>query len=258
MLMSSMALNWRSLLISLRFLTIIPVPSAWIKEEHNSSVQTGALIYYPLIGAIIGALLVMVDSLFSPFSSLLSSAFLLTAWVLITGALHLDGLADSADAWLGGHGDKEKTLRILKDTHSGVAAMVAIVLVLLLKLTCINELGHDRFMALLFAPILARAAVVGLLMSTDYVREKGIASAMLTAYPKKRIWAVLFIVSVILVAVMPWNGVYIMISIIIAVLVFRYMIKRRIGGTTGDTAGALVELIELLVLFDFILIEQML
>ena len=271
--MSSDGLAWcirngHSFLVSLQFLTIIPVPTRWLarlspSSEHETEVsterpgvQTGALVYYPLVGVIIGGLLLILISLLTAFSSFLSAVVLLTAWVIITGALHLDGLADSADAWLGGHGDKARTLLILKDTHSGVAAVLAIVLLLLLKLACLNELDNELLLALFFAPVLARVAVVYLLMTTDYVRESGIAAEMMASLAKKKLWTLIIFIALVVIVALGWNGLVILLSIISAVLIFRYMIIRRIGGTTGDTAGALIELIELLILFDFVIIGQ--
>jgi adenosylcobinamide-GDP ribazoletransferase len=73
---------------------------------------------------------------------MLHAALLLTVWVLLSGGLHLDGLADSADAWLGGFGDRERTLTIMKDPRSGPIAVVVLVLVLLLKFCALA--GVDR------------------------------------------------------------------------------------------------------------------
>ena len=70
-------------------------------------------------------------------SPLLQAALLLALWVALTGALHLDGLADSADAWLGGFGDPARTLEIMKDPRSGPVAVVVLVLLLLLKFSAL-------------------------------------------------------------------------------------------------------------------------
>ncbi|PWQ89005.1 adenosylcobinamide-GDP ribazoletransferase, partial [Enterococcus faecium] len=84
-------------------------------------------------GLLFGLLLWLASHLLQGTPSPLHAALLLTLWVLLSGALHLDGLADSADAWLGGFGDRERTLRIMKDPRSGPIAVVTLVLVLLLK-----------------------------------------------------------------------------------------------------------------------------
>ena len=247
-----------SLISAVRFLTIFPVPAGWPKEQDAQVIQSGSILFYPLVGLFIGLILFNVDLMVHVFSAELTAVFLLTTWVIITGALHLDGLADSADAWLGGHGNKEKTLVILQDTHSGVAAIVAVVLVLLFKLILLAELNTNLIIALILTPVISRTAVIGLLVSTSYVRDNGIASTMMSSLPVKSIWISVLLIAALIIVWFGWHGILIVISVGVAVMLFRYMIYRRIGGTTGDTAGALIELIEILVLFDFVVIEQLL
>ncbi len=256
--MPSWKTNWWALISAIRFLTIIPVPISWPKEQDIQPIQAGSLVFYPLVGLLIGFTLLTINMFVTIFSDGISAIILLTAWVLVTGALHLDGLADSADAWLGGHGNKEKTLLILQDTHCGVAAVVAVVLILLFKLILLAELNTNLVIALLLSPVIARTAVMGLLVSTPYVRENGIASAMMSSLPIKPIWISILIISALIIIWLGWNGMVIVISVTVAIMLFRFMINRRIGGTTGDTAGALIELIEVLVLFNFVVIEQLL
>src|SRR5690606_7992123 len=118
------------LLIALQFLTNLPIrlPGMPAPEEQGRS-----LLWYPLVGLLIGLVLVCGGWLLDDSANLLVAALLLTLWVGMTGALHLDGLADTADAWLGGFGDCERTLTIMKDPRSGPIAVVVLVLLLLLK-----------------------------------------------------------------------------------------------------------------------------
>ncbi|VAW91513.1 Cobalamin synthase [hydrothermal vent metagenome] len=255
--MSSWNTYWWSLISAIRFLTIIPIPVAWPKEQDTQSVQAGSILFYPMVGLLVGLTLLTLSLFLNIFSDGLAAIILLTVWIIVTGALHLDGLADSADAWLGGHGNKEKTLLILQDTHSGVAAIVAVVLVLLFKLILLSELNSNLVLALLLSPIIARTAVTGLLVSTPYVRENGIASVMMSSLPVKSVWISLLIIAAIISAWLGWNGIVIVLSVAVAVMLFRFMLYRRIGGTTGDTAGALIELIEVLVLFNFVVLENL-
>lgn len=98
--------------IALQFLSSLPVrlPGMPAAEQMGRS-----LLFYPVVGLLFGVLLWAFDSLLAASPLLLHAALLLTLWVLLSGALHLDGLADSADAWLGGFGDRERTLTIMKD-----------------------------------------------------------------------------------------------------------------------------------------------
>ncbi|MEK1940892.1 MAG: adenosylcobinamide-GDP ribazoletransferase, partial [Pseudomonas sp.] len=118
------------LLIAMQFLTSLPVrlPGMPSPEQLGRS-----LLWYPVVGLLIGLLLYGLDAVLNGAPVLLHAALILAAWVALSGALHLDGLADSADAWLGGFGDRERTLSIMKDPRSGPIAVVTLVLVLLLK-----------------------------------------------------------------------------------------------------------------------------
>ena len=246
---------WQSFLAALCFLSIFPVPADWLKKQDDRTVQGYSILFYPLIGLLIGLGLFATVFFLSVFDTLLTSTLLVTIWVIATGALHLDGLADTADAWLGGHGDRDKTLTILKDTHAGVAAIVAIVLLLALKILALNDIHTTLLVAVLVAPVLARTAVIGLLLTTDYVRENGIGTKMIVAMPRNLAWGVVGAVAVLALIALQWKAVYILLSIVLAVFLYRVMLLRRLGGTTGDTAGALIEIIEVLVLLDFAAIE---
>jgi hypothetical protein len=106
------------------------------------------------------------------------AALVLAVWVLLTGGLHLDGLADTADAWIGGQGDRDRTLAIMKDPRSGPMAVVIIVLVLLSKFAALQVLlAGDARTVLLLTPMLGRTVIVLLLITTPYVRPEGLGAA---------------------------------------------------------------------------------
>src|SRR4030067_2574797 len=100
------------LLLAIQFLTQIPVR---LKQPYGEREVGASLLYYPLVGLLLGALLVGLNSLLHGVPVLLHAALLLAAWVGVTGALHLDGLADSADAWLGGIGSRGGRLAVMKE-----------------------------------------------------------------------------------------------------------------------------------------------
>ena len=132
----------KAFFIALGLLTRIPVPKMFhIKEQDSEKLYGWSVLFYPLVGLLIGVLLVLVSWSLSvlslPSNGLIEAGIILLIWVLITGALHLDGLADSADAWLGGYGDQQRTLEIMKDPYSGPAGVVALVLVLLFKFSAL-------------------------------------------------------------------------------------------------------------------------
>ncbi|WP_415842726.1 adenosylcobinamide-GDP ribazoletransferase, partial [Pseudomonas reidholzensis] len=143
--------------IALQFLSSLPVtlPGMPAPRENGRS-----LLFYPLVGLLFGGLLWLASYLLQGTAAPLHAALLLTLWVVLSGALHLDGLADSADAWLGGFGDRERTLLIMKDPRSGPIAVVTLGLVLLLKFCALWVLVERGAGALLLlAPVIGRAAL---------------------------------------------------------------------------------------------------
>lgn len=232
--------------IALQFLTRLPVTLAGMPTPE----QIGrSLLFYPLVGLFIGLLLLAAQHLLGDTAILLRAALLLTLWVAISGGLHLDGLADSADAWVGGFGDRQRTLDIMKDPRSGPIAVVVLVLLLLLKFAALVALlqnGSGWLLVLL--PWLSRSLLPLLFLSTPYVRAGGLGQALAEHLPRRPLIWVLVVHGV---AMLLWFGFSALLALLVAAAVFCYLRRlmcKRLGGTTGDTAGALVEVVECAVL----------
>ncbi|MDH5631833.1 MAG: adenosylcobinamide-GDP ribazoletransferase [Gammaproteobacteria bacterium] len=241
-------MHWlKAIRVAFQFLTRIPVPAT---ESVGDEDRGKSLIFYPVVGLAIGGILLLLQLPFYTASASLQAALILSAWVLITGALHLDGLGDSADAWLGGHGDRERTLEIMKDSDSGVAAVVLIVLVLLVKFAALEQLlsSTPGWTALLAAPVIGRAAVVALFLTTPYVRGEGLGRPLADHLSPKSSWiSVALSLAFAVVLLGLWAPLVVLLTLLMA-FVLRLLMIRSIGGTTGDTAGAMIEVVELTVL----------
>lgn len=238
--------------IALQFLSSLPIRLPGMPQPE----QLGrSLLCYPLVGLLFGVMLWGLSLALAGAPLLLHAALLLTVWVLLSGALHLDGLADSADAWLGGFGDRERTLTIMKDPRSGPIAVVTLVLVLLLKFAALLALiEQQQGVVLLIVPMLGRAALLGLFLTTPYVRAGGLGQALADHLPRRAGWWVLgaSMLGSLLIA-----GVEAVVALVVAFGMFvwlRQVMMRRLGGTTGDTAGALLELLEMSVLVALALV----
>ena len=235
----------QSFLIALQFLTSLPVRLDRMPEPQAVG---RSLLYYPLVGLLLGAMLWLVGAVFENASAPLLAALLLTGWVALTGGLHLDGLADSADAWLGGFGDRERTLTIMKDPRSGPLAVVVLVLLLLLKFVALwTLLATDQRLALLLAPLLGRSALLGLFLTTPYVRPGGLGQVLAEQMPRDT--SRIALGGVVLACLALGSSGWLALAATVGVgWLSRRAMCRRIGGTTGDTAGALLELVECAVL----------
>jgi adenosylcobinamide-GDP ribazoletransferase len=229
-------------LIALQFLTRLPVRLTTPPSEKDLGYS---LLFYPLVGLIIGSLLIGLGWLLSGIPSLAVAALLTAFWTLLTGGLHLDGLADSADAWIGGMSDRERTLMIMKDPNCGPAGVTAIVFIILLKFVMLYILiSANEWLTLLLAIILARTLLPLLFLTTPYARSTGLGSSLAAHQPRRL--SLLIIVSTFASVFISATLQYflVLITAILTFLLLRHLMLERIQGTTGDTAGALVEIAE--------------
>jgi len=224
-------------------LTTLPVryPVNITETEKRRSV-----FYYPLVGLLIGLILWGFAYLL-PYGSLVSAGLVLSLWVILTGALHLDGLADCADAWMGGLGDKNRTLAILKDPNAGAIAVVVLILFLCLKFFAIDALldsGHAMF--LIAVPTLARLFPALLYATTAYVRQGGLGEGLRLDHKDGEVpWVVATITAILVIALLGSSGALIVFFSSLVFFVVRGASVRRLHGFTGDVAGAGIELTEL-------------
>ena len=244
--------SMRQFFIALNFLTRIPSP---VKGDVSQREIGQSILFYPLVGIVIGGILYLLAHFLlffsTDFPSELLAAIILSVWVLITGGLHLDGLSDSADAWVGGLEGRDKTLSILKDPNCGPMGVVIIVLVLLLKWTALSYLlKNDMSAFLIVVPMLSRSLILSLFMTTLYVRESGLGSAFLEDLPEEtHLWSVL-----LGTVLLYWlfASFFSLLLVILALVGLRALMIHRIGGMTGDTIGAAVEISEAVALIALV------
>ena len=267
--MSTIKTIWFAFWYAMAFLTRIPAVnlSAALKKNNQQISQT-SLYFYPLVGMIIGSILFFIYCICTwqvsnpsagfDSSSLIIAGLILTVWCLITGGLHLDGLADAADAWVGGYGEKQRTLDIMKDPTVGPMGAMLVVLVLLLKFSALVVLV-DKFEswlllgALISIPMLARFSIIPLFYFTPYVRKKGLGSNLKQSISPVIFVAVATLCTLLSVVFLQQKALLILVLLVAILLWARNIMMQRIGGTTGDTAGAMIEVQETLLLAALVL-----
>jgi len=236
--------------IALQFLTTFPVQ---LKAMPSKQQNGQSVLFYPLVGLIIGAILCGIAMLLQAVPAILSASIILVLWIWLTGGLHLDGLADTADAWVGGFGDAERTLKIMKDPACGPIGVLSLIIICLLKWSALYLLIQKQlYSALVLFPVLGRLAPMFLFLTTDYVREKGLGSSMASYIPKKIALAIMLFV-VISSLYFSVLGCIASLATILGLLYLRRKFKQRIGGITGDTVGASIEICECVSLLAFVL-----
>lgn len=238
-----------SFALAVQFLTRIPLNVELTVSDQRLGIS---VLFYPLVGLLIGTILLLLTQLLPEQSFALNAGIILTTWVLLTGGLHLDGLADCSDAWAGGLGNPERSLEIMKDSAAGPIAVIILVLILLLKWTAIQSLLRvDSTLGfLLLAPFLGRLSILMLMLSTPYIRENGLGSAMQKHLPKPAAW---LIVCALLLLFFWLTNIYTLLVVLMLIAGIRHLSIQRIQGVTGDVYGASVELVEALVLISLAL-----
>ena len=231
-----------SLRLAVRYLTILPLPG----RRHAGVDDLGrAAAWFPLVGLGIGVTLVALEWLTSRvFPPLLAALLTVTGWKLITGGLHLDGLADCLDG-LGGR-DPEHRLAIMHDSRIGAMGAIGLILFLLLEITAISELPPAvRPRVLLAAPVIARAmpALLGRVLAP--ARREGLGATFQATLPRG---APLLALAVALAVAVPALGAAGVVAVALAsgvCLLLGRFFAGRLGGMTGDVFGATIEAAEL-------------
>ena len=228
---------------ALGFLTILPVGKHAL--DNKQLVRTVA--FFPLVGIVLGLILVGVDwVLRRGLSDLLSSALLVALLVVFTGALHFEGFVDACDGLLGGH-TQERKLEIMRQKQVGAYAVAGGVLLLLLKVAAITSVtGVSRVWVIGLFPVLSRWGMALALSVFPYARQQGLGSAFRGA----GVLSLSIACATALAAAVLLGGAGILLFGVATVLalLLGWSISRMLGGLTGDTYGAINEVIEVCLL----------
>lgn len=228
----------RGLILAIQFLTRLPTP-----QLHGIDPARLPRIapWFPLVGLLIGVLLVAALWLGSRIDPWLGALLALLVWVWITGALHLDGLADMSDALGAAHRDRERFLAVLADPHLGTFGAVSMVLQLASKLVLLMLLARGgQFWALLLIPAWARWGT--LIWAQLPSLKPGMGERLSGQAPPRLIWFWgMLLMACSVSAPILW-------CLPLLVLAWREFLLRRMGGMTGDLLGAGVEVVESLAL----------
>lgn len=245
---------FRNFITAVQFLTIVTV-----KKDHKTDENELAesMVYFPIVGFGLGCILVYADKgLLWLLPHSIANALLIVIAVVITRALHIDGLADTLDGLMGGY-DRKSRLHIMKDSRLGTAGAIGIVFLLLVKYAALNNLfSGEKVAALLVAPVLARWSQTLMVFRADYGREQGMGSAFVGHLRGSGLIAA----SVVAIGLAGWvsgtSAFYLVTTVVLFTLLSRWYFMRKLGGVTGDTIGAVSELNEVLVLLLFVILSS--
>lgn len=228
----------KALISAIQFLTILPI------GKHGEFDAKGMIPYFPVVGLILGSFVSIFDHVISklwpdPVVALLDVVFL----AIVTGALHLDGLGDTADG-LYGNWPREKALTIMKDSRVGVMGLVAIVMGLSIKWGGILSLDAHRSLLLIIVPAYSRGGMIFGVRFLEYGRPDGGTGHALFEETLRPSAFLGLILPVGLTYFLGWNGVWLIFIFAGLTAMILSFYKSRIGCITGDMLGAMAEILE--------------
>lgn len=230
--------------ISLGFLTVIP---AGIKKENISQdALAKSALFFPVVGILMGALFYLLFFLLkSFFIPQITSFLILTLWVYLTGALHIDGFADTIDGISGGK-NRQEILEIMKDAHIGTKGVVAVCLLLFFKYFLIfSVLNSPRVKILIYAPAVGRYAMVLAGFVLPCAREEGMGSSFKKISLQQVIFSS-FLIFALGFLILGIKFFYPLGAAFICLFFLFFYFKKKTGGFTGDVLGAICEITETL------------
>ena len=246
----------KNFITGLQFLTRIHIAkeTEWTPERFGRSVK-----FFPLIGAILGIILVLINQILAeylPFASIYMPphvlvTLLLVMNILLTGGLTCDGFMDTMDGIFSGR-SKEKMLEIMKDSRVGANGVMAFTLLMIMKWSLLLDLSPLILPnILLVMPLLGRFAMVMGITLFPYARPDGIGKAF-AKYADKYTLGISIILTLPILILVGKQALISMVVVSIFTILFARFVTNLIGGLTGDIYGAISELAEIIVLFVFL------
>ncbi len=225
----------RGLRLATQFLTRLPVPGV---DDFSTQELSRSGAWFPLVGVVVGIVVALVLELTLGHGAPLAATLAILAWVWVTGALHLDGLGDLADALAASHRDPRRFLTVLADPHLGTFGVVSVVLALLLKAAALTNLHGLSLTAI---PLITAWARLGPLAWSRWLRPLKPGQGERFAWSPHTGWIIFWTIVLLFAsaAVAP-----ILCAGPVVLLAWGAWLKIRLGGMTGDCLGAGVEVAE--------------
>ena len=239
--------------LSFSMLTILPIPVKLYDGVKNTSSST---LFFPIIGLFIGALIAVIGYYLHPYLPSWPLAVLCTILLAaVSGAFHLDGLADCADGFFSSR-PKDRILEIMKDSQIGVMGTLTLIFTIVFKITLLEGLSSDHMLfttSLFAAPLLGRCSINFFMYFCKPISDSGLGSSFWNS-------SIISVFSALTCSLTLLGFVYykqtllIIAAVIMMNIIFAAYCKKKINGGSGDTLGATCELAETLTLFVFLLI----
>lgn len=237
-------------LVSLQFMSRIPVPERYTTGLNVSDYCKG-IMTFPLVGLVVGLISAFVYSIAQMWwGNLLAAICAVFTMAAVTGGFHLDGLADTADGIFSSR-PRAQMLEIMRDSRIGTNGTLALIFKVSLHIFVVYQLAENQaniFGLLIAAPIVGRSLSVLLMYRQNYARESGVGNLYIGKINGGQFCQTWVLAAALVAFFSGGYGVLMIIATAALLLVYRSLIQHKLGGQTGDTIGAGIEIGELLFL----------
>lgn len=240
-------------LVALQFLTIIPVKINSIVDEEDFG---KSLKYFPIIGIFIGIAEVFIMLSLSSLPAHITAVLMVIITCVMTGALHIDGLADTFDALYVSQ-DKEKALEVMREPHTGAIGAASIILDLLLKFALmLTVINFGMWQAPILMASFGRWSQVLTCFSQKYARDEGVAKYFIERADKKEILLASIFTLFIFTVLSGLSGIIAFFIVSMPLYCWIIWIRNKFEGITGDIIGATSEIAEILIFFPLFIMGR--
>lgn len=244
----------KSFFLALQFLTVIPVRFKKVSDKDIAK----SMAYFPVFGLLLGLVLSGLDQLLFTlnFAQITIDIVLVISLCVFTGGMHMDGLADTSDAFLS-RKNKEEMLKIMRDSHIGVMGVLSILSVILLKIAFLYSIDKSlKPVSLILMCSLSRWSLVCAMFLFPYARQEGKAKSYIQGINLKILLIATVLALASAIAFWQFKGLCVLLVIAFCTHLIGKFINNKISGITGDTLGALCELNEATVLLTILALTK--
>ena len=238
---------FEQLIILTKFMTRIPIP---INVDYDQKKLGKSIKFFPFVGLIIGFILYYSSIILVKFSknNLINALIVIVIELMVVGIIHIDGLCDTFDG-LFSYREKEKMLEIMKDSRIGTNGAIILVLYFIAKILFISEIFSINLKYLIIYPVLARLATPINAAFSDYARKNGMSNFIILQNATFEGIFSIILAAALSFLILSFKGFEIFLGAFLFIIFFMQFVKKKIGGVTGDTMGAALELTAIFVLF---------
>lgn len=243
---------FKAFVLMIQFFTRLPIN---LQIEMDSKTISKGAFFFPLVGALVGAIASLIYTLFSFISVDIASIAAVFSIIFITGGLHVDGLSDTADGFFSAR-SRERVLEIMKDSRVGTFGVIAIVFDILFKYALLKNIPVNMAVpAIIFSCTLGRTSAALLINYGKCARPGGLGDMFASSAAK--IYFISSMIILVLIGFILLNTVFLtalFFTLLSALMIMRFSYK-IIGGLTGDVYGASIEIGEIVSLIVFMAVN---